>query len=247
MKRGQHFLKDKRFIIKIINSALLDKKDIVLEIGCGYGNLTYEIAKRVKKIYAIEIDNELIEKAKEKLKKFNNVILVEGDILLYKIPKEVNKIVTNPPFEITSFLIDLFIKFLCNQGDLVVTTLQKEIFDKLIAKPGDRNFSSLSILCEKYVTIDYLGRIPRRAFSPPPKVDVVLLRMKPKTKKWEPLFNFFVRLLFMKRNRKIKYIIKHWNLSLNIPQEIENKKCFMLNLDEINYLYEQWLRSGKLS
>ncbi len=232
--------------MKIINSAFLDKNDIVLEIGCGYGNLTYEIAKRVKKVYAIEIDSKLIEKAKEKLKKFDNVVLVEGDILLYKIPKEVNKIVTNPPFEITSFLIDLFIKFLSTQGDLVVTTLQKEIFEKLVARPGSKNFSSLSVLCARYITIDYLGRIPRRAFSPPPGVDVILLRMKPKTKEWDPLFNFFVRLLFTKRNRKVKYVIDHWNLSLNIPQEIENKKCFMLNLDEIDYLYKQWLKSEKL-
>ena len=101
VKRGQHFLINHTFLHLICESAYLNKRDIVWEIGTGVGNLTRHIARRVRKVYTIEIDEDLYEIAKDRLLPFNSVFQIKGDATKVFPFGDVNKIVTNPPFEFT--------------------------------------------------------------------------------------------------------------------------------------------------
>ena len=208
-KLGQNFLIDKNVALKEIKYAKINQDDIVLEIGPGRGILTEILAKKAKKVIAIELDKNLALNLKDILP--DTVVLINDDVLkvdFKKLPR-FNKIVSNLPFQISS---PVTFKILDYDFDMAVLIYQKEFADRMIAEPGSKDYSRLSVgvyykaLCEK------LDVVSRTCFNPQPKVDSCIVKLVPKIKppffvENEGFFLDLVKNLFNHRRKKIKNIL----------------------------------------
>lgn len=188
---GQHWLNDKAALDSIVEAAELSEKDTVLEIGPGLGSLTRKLLKRAGKVVAVELDHELVERLGSEIQA-DNFEIIEGDILGFDYSKMPSgfKVVANIPYYLTGKLLRLLTN-LKSRPAIIVLLVQKEVAERIVAKPGRMNLLAIS------AQINFeprLGRlVPAELFSPPPKVDsqVVTLRLRPK-----PLFNVDDRQLF---------------------------------------------------
>ncbi|MBU4023196.1 ribosomal RNA small subunit methyltransferase A [Patescibacteria group bacterium] len=195
-KFGQNFLVDKSILEKIIESAQLKKDALVLEIGPGLGVLTKELAKQCEQVIAIEKDKRIIGLLKQNLMGFNNVEIIEGDILKFSIsnfqfsnnfqfPISKNqrgrassvagnyKIVANLPYNIALPVIRKFIETE-NPPEEMILMLQKEVAEKLCSEKG----SLPKIAVEFYAKTEFLFKVPKIAFYPEPKVDGAVIKIK---------------------------------------------------------------------
>lgn len=176
---GQNFLTDKRAVAKIIQGANILNTDIVLEIGPGTGILTKELAQKAKKVIAVEKDRRMIDLLKEELKDFKNVEIIQGDILKDKIKIKDYKIVANLPFYITAPTIRKFLEEK-NQPKNMTLIIQKEVAQRICAKPPKTNILAISV--QFYADPKIISYISKRSFSPTPKVDAAIIQITPKEK-----------------------------------------------------------------
>ncbi|MEK7579663.1 MAG: 16S rRNA (adenine(1518)-N(6)/adenine(1519)-N(6))-dimethyltransferase RsmA [Patescibacteria group bacterium] len=188
---GQNFLINPRILDKIVKTAEISKEDIILEVGPGTGNLTEKLAETLRqrsgqgagRIIAIEKDRRLIEPLKEKFKN-TNVEIVEGDILKFKnqilnFKDNKYKIVGNIPYYITSrFLRTIFEKW--PRPKLVVLTIQKEVAQRIVAKPPHMNLLAVSI--QFFAEPKIISYISKENFRPIPKVDSAIIKLTPRSK-----------------------------------------------------------------
>ena len=221
-KKGQHLLKDLNIARREVEYADLSNKDIVLEIGPGNGVLTRLLAKKAKKVIAVEIDERFIKLLKDRLPK--NVTLIHADILNldFKNLPWFNKIVSNLPFNISS---EITFKVLEQKFDLAILMYQKEFAERMIAKPGSKKYSRLSVAVYYKSKCEILETVSREKFYPRPKVDCCIVKLVPRTKKPfklydEKLFENVTKILFMHRRKKIGKVLSSFydkNLITNIP------------------------------
>jgi 16S rRNA (adenine1518-N6/adenine1519-N6)-dimethyltransferase len=179
---GQNFLIDKNVLRKIAGTAELSKRDVVLEVGPGIGNLTIELAKRVKKVIAVEKDERMVEILKENLKDFRNVEIVEGDIreMIFAIVKKIAKdykVVANIPYYLTSYLIRNLLE-LKKKPKLIVLMVQKEVAQRICAKPPKMNLLAVSV--QVYGKPKIISFVSKNCFWPRPKVDSAIIKIEPK-------------------------------------------------------------------
>lgn len=201
---GQNFLVDKNVLKKIINAANLSSKDIILEIGPGLGILTIELAKKVKKVIAVEKSREMYEILKQGLKNYKNVEIINKDILRmwdtwyptsnigysnvgYQVSHIKYKIVANLPYYITSPVIRKFLETE-NKPELMILMVQKEVAQRICSRPG--KMSILSIAVQFYCSSPHqkfgVGTSPqiityvsKKSFYPQPKVDSAIIKLVP--------------------------------------------------------------------
>ena len=192
-KLGQNFLIDKSVLKKIIEAANLSVNDIVLEIGPGLGILTIELAKKVKKVIAIEKDKKMCEILKNVLSVENvvNVEIVNNDILnaKYELPNTNYKLVANLPYYITSPVIRKFLDPPVDgppgggKPELMVLMVQKEVAQRICARTqkGFRGkMSILSVSVQFYADPKIVSYVSKKSFYPKPKVDSAILRIAPR-------------------------------------------------------------------
>jgi 16S rRNA (adenine1518-N6/adenine1519-N6)-dimethyltransferase len=209
-KLGQNFLVNKKTAEREVEYASINKNDIVLEIGPGKGILTELLAKKAKKVIAVEIDKNLFENLKEDL--LGNVELINDDILktdLGTLPK-FNKIVSNLPFQISS---PVTFKLLDYDFELAVLIYQKEFADRMVTKPGTKDYSRLSVSVYYKAYCEVLEAIPKSYFKPQPKVDSCMIKLSPRKAppfkvKDEGFFFDLTKNLFNFRRKKIGTTIK---------------------------------------
>jgi 16S rRNA (adenine1518-N6/adenine1519-N6)-dimethyltransferase len=209
---GQNFLIDKKVAEREIGYANIKQNDIVLEIGPGKGILTEILAKKAKKIIAIELDKNLFNNLKSTIPE--NVELICGDVLkadFEELPK-FNKVVSNIPFQISS---PLTFKLLEYDFSLAVMIYQKEFAGRMIAVPGSKNYSRLSVSIYYKTNCESLGTVSKMSFSPQPKVDSCIIRLIPRKNPPvsvvdEKLFFDLTKNLFNHRRKKIKNIINEF-------------------------------------
>jgi len=179
---GQNFLIDERVLKKIVDSANLKKSDIVLEIGPGIGTLTQELAKRVKKVIAIEKDKKMCEILKDVLEGWNvkNVRVVNADILKLD-PKtyilKPYKIVANLPYYIVAPVIRKFLELTETRPLQMILMVQKEVAQRICAKPP--NMSILAVSVQFYAKPEILFYVSKNSFWPQPKVDAAVIKIVP--------------------------------------------------------------------
>ncbi len=176
---GQNFLIKTSVLEKTIEAAELSPGDIVLEIGPGIGNLSQEIAKRTKKLIAVEKDKKMVEILKETLKDFKNIEIIQGDILKtdvssYKLQATNYKLVANLPYYITSPVIRMFLESL-NPPKLMVLMVQKEVAERICARPPKMNLLAVSV--QFYGKPEIVSLVSKKSFWPSPKVDSAILRI----------------------------------------------------------------------
>lgn len=197
-KFGQNFLIDRSVLRKIITIANLQSKDVILEIGPGTGILTQGLAKGVKEVIAIEKDPKMVQILQETTKNLKNVKIVQGDILKlntknYKLKTKNYKLVANLPYYIVSPVIR---KFLENKypPKLMILMTQKEVAQRIIAKPPNMNLLAVSV--QFYAKPEIVSYISKKSFWPQPKVDSAILRITPERSQQRPgLCNLFFKIV----------------------------------------------------
>ena len=203
---GQNYLIDKNKRDQIINFGNIDKNDVVLEIGTGIGTLTIELAKKAKRVIAIEQDEKICEILTQRLKdeKIDNVDLINDDALNVEFPK-FNKIVSNLPYQISS---PITFKFLNYDFDLAILMYQKEFAERMNGKIGTKNYSRLSCMLYFKCDVDKLTEVSQESFIPKPQIDSTVVRLTPKENKISDadfkIYSKFTKALFQHRNKKIK-------------------------------------------
>ncbi|WP_073185018.1 16S rRNA (adenine(1518)-N(6)/adenine(1519)-N(6))-dimethyltransferase RsmA [Anaerosphaera aminiphila] len=183
---GQNFLIDGNIVKKIVDSAEVEEFDNVLEIGPGIGTLTEELSLRAKKVVAIEIDNKLRELLDESLP-YENIKIYFEDVLKADLKaiisenfgEESFKVVANLPYYVTTPIISKLIEEDLNITSITVM-IQKEVAKRFVAKPGTKDYGSLSVFIQFYSDVKYEFTVPNTVFMPKPNVDsgVVSLKIK---------------------------------------------------------------------
>jgi len=228
-KFGQHFLIDKNILKKIVKVANLKKEDIVLEIGSGIGNLTQELAKRVKKVVAIEKDLKMIEILKETLRDFKNVEIIQGDVLKLD-PKSYTlkpyKIVANLPYYIVSPVIRKFLETK-NPPKEMILMVQKEVAQRICTKPPKMNLLAVSV--QFYSKPEILFYVPKNSFWPQPKVDGAIIKIVPKRKSRRTVLRkLFFKIVKAGFSQPRKQIVNNLSKMLKLDKE-ETKKWLLRN------------------
>ena len=182
---GQNFLTDTNILQKIVDTAEIDKKVNVIEIGPGIGALTEFLAESSAEVMAFEIDDRLVPILADTLRDFDNVTVVNQDILKvdlaqyiaeFKNPDLPIKVVANLPYYITTPILMHLIESGIPFSEFVVM-MQKEVADRISAQPNTKAYGSLSIAVQYYMTAKVAFIVPRTVFVPAPNVDSAILKM----------------------------------------------------------------------
>jgi 16S rRNA (adenine1518-N6/adenine1519-N6)-dimethyltransferase len=201
---GQHFTVDIDLLQRLLSYASITKDDVVLEVGAGLGFLTQLLSRECKRVIAVEVDPKLVKILRKQLHNLQNVDLIEGDILKISLPP-FNKVVSAPPYSLSSPLLFRLLKI---KFDWAVLILQKEFAERLAASVGSRDYGRLTVSIYYRADVELLDYVPRKMFYPPPDVDSMMVRLKPKGPPFqvEDKETFFelVQVLFTQRNKKVR-------------------------------------------
>lgn len=179
---GQNFLIDDNVIDKILAGSRLSETDKIIEVGPGIGTLTREMGKTAQNVVAIEIDKTLIPILKETLADLDNVEVVNEDILKVDIQGLINekldggpvKLIANLPYYITTPIVMKFLEEDIPVTDIVVM-VQKEVADRMNAKPSTKDYGALSVAVQYYCDTKIVAKAPRHMFVPQPNVDSIVI------------------------------------------------------------------------
>ena len=198
---GQNFLTDTNILQKIVDTAEIDKHVNVIEIGPGIGALTEFLAENAAEVMAFEIDERLMPILADTLQEFENVKIINEDILKSDLQARIKefsnpelpiKVVANLPYYITTPILMHLIESRIPFSEFVVM-MQREVADRISAQPNSKSYSSLSIAVQYYMTTKVAFIVPRTVFVPAPNVDSAILKMTRRDKpavevKDEPFF-----------------------------------------------------------
>ena len=182
---GQNFLTDTNILQKIVDTAEIDDQVNVIEIGPGIGALTEFLAERAAEVMAFEIDHRLVPILADTLRDFDNVTVVNEDILKVDLAQHIQnfknpdlpiKVVANLPYYITTPILMHLIESGIPFSECVVM-MQKEVADRISAQPNTKAYGSLSIAVQYYMTAKVAFIVPRTVFVPAPNVDSAILKM----------------------------------------------------------------------
>ena len=183
-KFGQNFLIDGRVLEKIMDAAEIGPEDCVLEIGPGIGTMTQYLAERAGKVIAVEIDSNLIPILEETLQEYDNVRVIQGDILKLDVAALVEqenagkpiKVVANLPYYITTpIIMGLFESNV--SIDNITVMVQKEVADRMQVGPGSKDYGALSLAVQYYASPYIVANVPPNCFIPRPNVGSAVIRL----------------------------------------------------------------------
>ena len=211
---GQNFLVDERVLGKIVSSAEISKDDVVIEVGPGIGTLTQALAKEAYKVVAVEIDTTLVPILGELLSDFDNIEIINEDILKLdvnaiaeKYPDKKIKLVANLPYYITTPII---MNVLENHipVESITVMIQKEVAYRMKAQPSTKDYGSLSLAVQYYCEPYLVANVPQNCFMPRPNVDSAVIKLtvmdKPKVQVNNEKFMFeFIKAAFSQRRKTL--------------------------------------------
>lgn len=218
---GQHFLVDANVLEKELDAAELRPGDRILEIGPGIGTLTEALAARAQRVIAIELDRTFIRILDETLAAFTNVEIVQGDALKMDLRALLGarrfKLVSNLPYHIAAHAIAKVLET-CPHVGLMVTMVQKEVADRMLAGPGEKDYGPLALEAAYYADVEEIARVSPHVFLPEPKVESAIVRIrrlsKPRVRMAdEEAFFSFVQRLFQQRRKTLHALVKNVNWS----------------------------------
>lgn len=232
-KFGQNFLIDSHVLDKIIAAAGVTKEDVVLEIGPGFGTMTQYLAEAAKEVIAVEIDKTLIPILHETLADYDNVTIINEDILKVDIAKLVEeknggkpiKVVANLPYYITTpIIMGLFESHV--PLDNITVMVQKEVAQRMQAGPGTKDYGALSLAVQFYAEPYIVANVPPNCFIPRPGVGSAVIRLT----KWEnpPIavkdesFMFsLIRASFNQRRKTLQNSLVNGGIQITKEQVVE--------------------------
>lgn len=237
---GQNFLIDPNILRKIVGQAKLSKKSAAIEIGPGIGALTEHLAREAGKVLAFEIDQRLLPVLEDTLSPYDNISIVHADILKTDVQAAIDSelagyddivVVANLPYYVTTpIILKLLLEKLPIRG--MVVMLQKEVAERITAKPGTKAYGSLSIAIQYYTQAEMALTVPKSVFLPQPNVDSAVIRMTkrevPEVEVIDEDFFFSVtRGSFVQRRKTILN-----NLQVAMPLGKEKKELILKALEE---------------
>lgn len=230
---GQNFLIDRNILNKILDGANINKDDYVLEVGPGIGTLTVELAKKADRVVAIEVDDKLIPILNDTLRDYDNVHVVNDDILdidLYKLITNYFggnpfKIVANLPYYITTPIIMKFLESNFPYTDIVVM-VQREVAERMVAHPGTKDYGALTVAVRYYTEPSIIVNVPASVFMPPPKVDSAVVKLTRRedtllADQEAKLFFQIVKGAFSKRRKTLLNALSSYPFEENIGSKAE--------------------------
>ena len=220
-KFGQNFLIDTHVLDKIIAAAEITKDDFVLEIGPGIGTMTQYLAQAAGKVAAVEIDKALIPILGDTLSAYDNVMIINEDVLkvdIQKLVEEENggrpvKVVANLPYYITTpIIMGLFEKHVPIES--ITVMVQKEVADRMQVGPGTKDYGALSLAVQYYASPYIVANVPPNCFMPRPKVGSAVIRLTrhqnpPVQAKDEKLMFRIIRASFNQRRKTLANGLKN--------------------------------------
>jgi 16S rRNA (adenine1518-N6/adenine1519-N6)-dimethyltransferase len=213
---GQHFLVSESIAKAIVDNAEITKKDTVLEIGTGKGILVPHLCKLANQVTSIEADRGLYLQALEKFSNLKNLSLKHGDG--FKLGSDFTIFVSNLPYSKSKDAIEWLAQ---KKFSHAVIMVQKEFAQKLLAKPGDKNYRAISVLANYCFKITPLMDVNKSSFSPAPKVDSVVLRLDLKHKLPKNMISV-VNKLFSYKRKTIHNVAKQFGISIDSNQRLED-------------------------
>lgn len=211
-KLGQVFIKDNNILDKIVKVSGVTADDVVVEIGCGDGDLTERLVRLAKHVVVIEIDATCIQATKEKLGDIQNVTFIHQDVLAFDFSTLETrfKLVANIPYYISAKIMKALIRYR-NGIDQATVMVQKEFCDKLVAKPGSKLYTSLSVYFSAFFDTTFQFDVSRNSFRPVPNVDSAVFISVPHYRydvdEDAPLFDI-VRSAFWGRRKPLRSALK---------------------------------------
>ncbi len=249
---GQHFLVNERVAELEVELAEVSPGERVLEVGAGIGNLTKYLLEAGCRVVAVEKDPLLARVLRERFQGEELEVLT-GDVLRVEVP-EVGKVVSNPPFSISSPLLFMLLRMGLERGVLL---LQREFARRIVAEPGSREYSRLSVGCRFYADWRIAASVGRGSFYPPPEVDasVVVFTPKERMRVDEEFFLRFTGMLFPYRRKTLRRAMRHVLRRLGVEgepervvgEELLGRRVFTLTPEEVAELSERvraWSSSG---
>lgn len=176
-KLGQHFLIDLKVLEKIVKEANIKKIDTILEVGPGLGVLTEKLLQKASKVLVVEKDKDMVSFLRQNFKNSKNIFIYHGDILKFNIEKNIKgkyKVVANIPYYLTSRLIRNFLERK-NKPQKIVLMVQKEVAERIIARPNKENLLSISV--KFYGKPRIIAVVPSASFYPKPKVESAIIEI----------------------------------------------------------------------
>lgn len=230
-KFGQNFLIDTHVLDRIIEAADITKEDFVLEIGPGIGTMTQYLCENAREVAAVEIDKNLIPILEDTLSAYDNITVINKDILKMDIPalaQEKNggkpiKVVANLPYYITTpIIMGLFESHV--PIDSITIMVQKEVADRMQVGPGTKDYGALSLAVQYYAKPEIVANVPPNCFMPRPKVGSAVIRLtrheKPPVEVEDEKFMF--RLIRASFNQRRKTLVNGLNNAPNVQVSKEN-------------------------
>ncbi len=250
-RKGQNYLINTQILFKILNYANVSQKDTILEIGSGIGTLTIPLAGMAGKVVAVEQDKKVADILKKRLTDLNisNVEVIIGDAVKIKIPS-FNKVISNLPYQISS---PITFKLLKENFDYGILMYQLEFAERMIAKPGDSNYSRLSVMLYSCSDIEFLFKVPMHSFFPQPRVSSAVIKITPNPKlNIDEFFLNTSRALFQHKKKKVrnalidsfheisdmdKSIVK--DLVSNLDERLMNERVVKLTPEEVKIISDR--------
>lgn len=226
-KFGQNFLIDTHVLEKIIDASEITKEDCVLEIGPGIGTMTQYLAESAREVIAVEIDKALIPILGDTLKEYDNVTIINDDILkvdINRIVQEKNngqpiKVVANLPYYITTpIIMGLFESHVPLKS--ITIMVQKEVADRMQVGPGTKDYGALSLAVQYYAKPEIVANVPPNCFIPRPNVGSAVIRLtryeEPPVKADDEIFMFnLIRASFNQRRKTLVNGLQNGGLGLS--------------------------------
>ncbi|MCL7383842.1 MAG: 16S rRNA (adenine(1518)-N(6)/adenine(1519)-N(6))-dimethyltransferase RsmA [Thaumarchaeota archaeon] len=254
-KLGQHFLVDYLLLDRLVEYGQIIEKDVVLEVGAGTGELTSRLAEKAGRVIAVEIDEKLVEEASRKLSKYNNVELINGDILKVKHKiRGFNKVVSNPPYQISTKLMHWLILSL---PERIVLTLQKDFAQKITSPPGSKKYVYTSFLANLLYKCKIIEDVPRTLFKPMPRVDsavILMERIEEQVTPGEEELKL-VKILFTQKMKKLRNTLKTVSERLQLSfkeieevlsEELLNERVYRIQPHKLYECAEKVIRLTKV-
>ena len=241
---GQNFLINEEVVTNIVDCSNIDKQDLVIEIGPGLGTLTKYLLEKAGKVICIELDTKMLQILEDRFSLYNNFELINNDVLkvdLKNIIEKENaegkikkvKIVANLPYYITTPII---MKLLEEELELesITVMIQKEVADRLIAMPGEKNTGAITYSVYYYATSEAIMEVPNSSFIPEPAVTSKVIKLNirkepivtPKSK--EKMFKI-IKCAFMQKRKTLLNSLTNNKIFENKQQGIELLKALQIN------------------
>ena len=254
---GQHWLKDETVLDRIILAAELTKSDRILEIGPGTGVLTDKLLSRVNALVSVEIDRDLCKRLVHKFGDRDNFLLAQDDFLKLDLNsllanfsrfKNPNKVVANIPYNITGPILAKLLGKIATPAlqkyESIVLLVQKEVGERLVAVPGSKAFGALSLRVQYLASCELICDVPAKAFYPAPKVDSVVIKLRPRQlsnpAKNPRQLETLIKLGFANRRKmlrkNLKSIIDIQDLNQLLEKLNFNPQCRAEDLDLKNWI-----------